>query len=113
MKTITLTVMTLLIISNLHADDEWLTPWLNATIMIVGGESPDLLGASDTLTISGRANATGFLVQSEVNGYLLPPLVITCGHVIDSLSQSCEALHILFYSSEDEVFIEMAGCIQT
>lgn len=102
MKILIFIILPLVLVGYTFADDEWLAPWQRATVMIVGGDDPDLLSIHDTLSTQQKANATGFLVQSFREDLHLPPLVLTCRHVIDSLYGRYDALHIYLYSQNDE-----------
>ena len=91
------------------ADDDWLLPWQEATVMLVAGPNPLLEEPGSNIQIGRKANATGFLVQAreELN---LPPLLITCKHVPDSLVSSYGAIYIYFFDSETKSIFR-DGCI--
>jgi len=86
------------------ASDDWLLPWKEATVMIVGGNAP-----GDSLILNRRANATGFLVQHHIDDNYLPPLVITCRHVVDSLTANFDAVYFFLYSDSDDAIDRTGG----
>ena len=92
-----------------NADDDWLLPWQEATVMIVAGPNPLHNESGTNIQIGRKANATGFLVEAreELN---LPPLLITCKHVPDSLVSRYGAIYIYFFDPETKSIFR-DGCI--
>lgn len=88
--------------------EDWIAEWEKATVILIGGSNPENATTGETVeTPTRRAHATGFIVQLDTLN--LPPLLITCKHVAEDLSENYDAIHVLLYDSDaDSIFRE--GC---